>query len=110
VSFVAITLCVASQRVFVVVVVYFVMTQCGKFWIDPRIPENELLAKFLISGIRSTLHAVLLQGSSCKELMKRKIFFPCMSPIFQGMMNSENRFIVVSHALCPLNEREGISK
>jgi hypothetical protein len=44
VSFVAITLCVASQRVFnvvvVVVVVYFVMTQCGKFWIYPRVPES----------------------------------------------------------------------
>jgi hypothetical protein len=36
VSFVAITLCVASQRVFVIVV-YFIMTQCGNFWIHPRI-------------------------------------------------------------------------
>jgi hypothetical protein len=46
VSFVAITLCVASQRVFVVVVVvvvvvvavavYFVMTQSGNFRIHPR--------------------------------------------------------------------------
>jgi hypothetical protein len=32
VSFAAITLCVASQRVFIVVV-YFVMTQYGNFWI-----------------------------------------------------------------------------
>jgi hypothetical protein len=32
VSFAAITLCVASQRVFTVVV-YFVMTQSGNFWI-----------------------------------------------------------------------------
>jgi hypothetical protein len=31
-------LCVASKRVFiVVVVVYFVMTQSGNFWIHPRI-------------------------------------------------------------------------
>jgi hypothetical protein len=40
VSFATITLCVASQRVFVVVVVvlvYFVMTQSGNFWIHPRI-------------------------------------------------------------------------
>jgi hypothetical protein len=42
VSFAAITLCVASQQVFVVVVVvvvvvYFVMTQSGDFWIHPRI-------------------------------------------------------------------------
>jgi hypothetical protein len=33
VSFAAITLCVASQRVFIVVIVYFVMTLSGKFWI-----------------------------------------------------------------------------
>jgi hypothetical protein len=37
VSFAAITLCVASQRV--LTVVYFVMTQSGKFWIYPRILE-----------------------------------------------------------------------
>jgi hypothetical protein len=35
VSFAAITLCVVSQRVFIVVV-YFVMTQSGNFWIHPR--------------------------------------------------------------------------
>jgi hypothetical protein len=35
VSFAAITLCVASQGVFIVVV-YFVMTQSGNFWIHPR--------------------------------------------------------------------------
>jgi hypothetical protein len=34
VSFAAIALCVASQRVFVVV--YFVMTQSGNFWIHLR--------------------------------------------------------------------------
>jgi len=31
VSFAAVTLCVASQRVFIVVSVYFVMTQSGNF-------------------------------------------------------------------------------
>jgi hypothetical protein len=37
VSFATITLCVASQRVFIViVVVYFIMTQSGNFWIYPR--------------------------------------------------------------------------
>jgi hypothetical protein len=40
VSFAAITLCVASQRVFVVV--YFVMTQTGNFWILPRMSTTEL--------------------------------------------------------------------
>jgi hypothetical protein len=32
-----ITLCVASQRVFIVTVVYLVMTRSGNFWILPRI-------------------------------------------------------------------------
>jgi hypothetical protein len=41
VSFAAITLCVASQRVFIVI--YFVMTQSGNFWIHPRI--------YLICGV-----------------------------------------------------------
>jgi hypothetical protein len=36
VSFAAITLCVASRRMFIVVIVYFVMTQSGNFWIHPR--------------------------------------------------------------------------
>jgi hypothetical protein len=36
VSFAAVTLFVASQRVFIVVV-YFVLTQSGNFWIYPRI-------------------------------------------------------------------------
>jgi hypothetical protein len=42
VSFAAITLRVASQRVFiivVVVVVYFVMNQSGNFWIHSRTSE-----------------------------------------------------------------------
>jgi hypothetical protein len=41
VSFAAINLCVASQRVFIVVVTYFVMTQSGNFWIHPRMPAYE---------------------------------------------------------------------
>jgi hypothetical protein len=36
VSFVAITLCVASQRVFIVVNVYFVVDSVRKLWIHPR--------------------------------------------------------------------------
>jgi hypothetical protein len=43
VSFVAITLCVAFQRAFVVVViVYFVMTQSGNFWIHLRKSSSSL--------------------------------------------------------------------
>jgi hypothetical protein len=40
VSFAAITLCVASQRLFIVVSVYFVMTQSGNFWIHPRMTNS----------------------------------------------------------------------
>jgi hypothetical protein len=36
VSCAAINLCVASQRVFIVVIVYFVMNHSGNFWIYPR--------------------------------------------------------------------------
>jgi hypothetical protein len=39
VSFAAITLCVASQREFVIVV-YFVMNQSGNFWIYSRVFIN----------------------------------------------------------------------
>jgi len=41
-QFCPITLCVASQRVFiVVVVVYFFTTQSGNFWTHPRKYEDE---------------------------------------------------------------------
>jgi hypothetical protein len=52
VSFAAITLYIASQRVFVIVVVLdFVMTQSGNFWINTRIAhkatdEFELCSSF----------------------------------------------------------------
>jgi len=36
VTFAAVTLCVASQRVFIVVVASFIMTQSGNVWILPR--------------------------------------------------------------------------
>jgi len=36
VSFVAITFCVASQRVFIVVSVFSLSTKSGNFWIHPR--------------------------------------------------------------------------
>jgi hypothetical protein len=38
-SFAAITLCVASQPVFIFDIVYFVMTQSGNFWLHPRISK-----------------------------------------------------------------------
>jgi len=42
VGFAAINLCVASQRVFVVVV-YFVMTQSVNFWIYPHMSQCQIL-------------------------------------------------------------------
>jgi hypothetical protein len=48
VSFAAITLFVASQRVFVAVV-YFVMTQSGNFWIHPRVRVRQM--GFRISAV-----------------------------------------------------------
>jgi len=39
VSFATITLCVASQQVFIVVI-YFVVTQSGNIWIYPHISRN----------------------------------------------------------------------
>jgi hypothetical protein len=41
VSFAAIALCVASQRVFIVVGVYFVIDSVRNFWIHPRNSANE---------------------------------------------------------------------
>jgi hypothetical protein len=35
VSFAAVALCVSYQRVFIVVTVYFIMTQSGNVWIHP---------------------------------------------------------------------------
>jgi hypothetical protein len=43
VTFVAIILCVASQRVFIVVVVYFVMTQSGNIWIHLRMLRDRII-------------------------------------------------------------------
>jgi hypothetical protein len=51
VSFAAITICVASQRVFIVVSVYFVMTKSGNFWIHPpSISPLALTSTFLGYG------------------------------------------------------------
>jgi hypothetical protein len=39
VRFALISLCVTSQRVFIAVSIYFVVTQSGNFWILPRVTE-----------------------------------------------------------------------
>jgi hypothetical protein len=43
VSFAAITLCVASQRLFIVVVLVSLSTQSGNFWIRPRTVQRRKL-------------------------------------------------------------------
>jgi hypothetical protein len=53
VSFVAITVCVASQRVFTVI---SLSTQSGNFWIHPRIHS------FWISFVSSNLYVALCYG------------------------------------------------
>jgi hypothetical protein len=55
VSFAAITLCVASQRVFIVV--YFVKTQSGNFWIHlSTCRRNQLVdLRTPLHGVRSCL-------------------------------------------------------
>jgi hypothetical protein len=65
VSFAAITLCVASQRVFivvvvvVVVVVYFVMTQSGNFWIHPRTYISRAKSRENVQlSLRSVVHII----------------------------------------------------
>jgi hypothetical protein len=47
VSLAVLTLCIASQRVFIVVivVVYFVMTQSGNLWRQPRISARTPIRK-----------------------------------------------------------------
>jgi hypothetical protein len=63
VSFVAITLCVASQLMFIVVSVYFVMPQSGNFWIHPR----TVFPVYLLSGRRTAaglLNASLRAGEA----------------------------------------------
>jgi hypothetical protein len=45
VSFSTITLCVASQRVFIVVSVYFAMTQSGNFRIKVKVKLSLCLTK-----------------------------------------------------------------
>jgi hypothetical protein len=39
------TLYVASQRVFIIIVIYFVMTQSGKFWIHPHVAGNLIVRR-----------------------------------------------------------------
>jgi hypothetical protein len=54
VSFAIITLCVAYQRVFIVISIYFVMTQFENFWIHPCVLTHVLLIYYVM--LKKTLY------------------------------------------------------
>jgi hypothetical protein len=58
VSFATITLCVVSQRVFIVVSVYFIMTQSGNFWINPCISSILLHLPFFLLSLYFLHHTI----------------------------------------------------
>jgi len=49
VNFAVITLCVASQRVFIVVAVYFVIDSIRKFWILPHMYVSRIRTR--VTGV-----------------------------------------------------------
>jgi len=59
VSFAAITICVAFQRVFIVVSLYFVMTQSGNLWIHLRIHAvfYDMRSISVCNGVRNRLRS-----------------------------------------------------
>jgi hypothetical protein len=64
VSFAAITLCVASQRVFVVVSVYFVIDSVRKIWLHPRTSLYIFVMKCYCPGLEhcQSHHLLVLQA------------------------------------------------
>jgi hypothetical protein len=48
VSFAAITLCIAFERVFIVVVLYFVIDSIRKLWLHPGTSGRTLLCVFVL--------------------------------------------------------------
>jgi hypothetical protein len=60
VNFAAITLCVASQRVFVVVVIYFVTTQSGNFWIHSRIIGSSVSTAYILTELESNSYSYFI--------------------------------------------------
>jgi hypothetical protein len=65
VSFDAITLCVASQRVFIVV--YFVMNHSGNFWIHPRTSLRSI--RILSSNLRVDLRSYLFFSGFATKIL-----------------------------------------
>jgi hypothetical protein len=74
VSFAAITLCVASQRVFVFVIVYFVMTQSGNFWIHHRILRNTLYGSYSSSILASLPSLTLFYKQKRQRALQTVVF------------------------------------
>jgi hypothetical protein len=103
VSFAAITLCVASQRVFNVVV-YFVMTQSGNFRIHPRtfsVTGNvDQLTDFVCSWLKLPLSSFILETETCAEVNHVLIRF--LSDLLSWLIPfSETYFpLLLWHFLC----------
>jgi hypothetical protein len=68
VRFAAITQCVASQRVFIFVSLYFVITQSGNFWIHPRILIAISLVKVTTQVQHNTRKMVMFNNASSPKL------------------------------------------
>jgi len=64
VSFAIITLCVVFQRVFIVVVVYFVMTRSGNFWIYTRMYETVESGSDILVTVPKILFCKIFQLAS----------------------------------------------
>jgi len=64
VSFAIITLCVVFQRVFIIVVVYFVMTRSGNFWIYTRMYETVESGSDILVTVPKILFCKIFQLAS----------------------------------------------
>jgi hypothetical protein len=71
VNFDSITLCVVSQRVFIIIVVHIFMTRSGNFWIHPRM---EIASKGITCRYNNLVNKVLFNHSSCYLIATPLIF------------------------------------
>jgi glucose uptake protein GlcU len=85
-SFAAITLCVASQRVFVVVSVYLIMIQSGNFWIHPRMQLKTL-------NLRLTSHSIAT-SAGCQLCLRTLLPYVSLFPYY-GSNNIKFSFTIL---------------
>jgi hypothetical protein len=86
-EFFAITLCVTSQRVFIVVSIYFFMTQSRNFWIHPHIYLQKRRFKTIwsqrSSEISDFLLSTLLYADGSFRVLWRLIYRQCFNCQYQ---------------------------